>query len=214
MRFFWIWAVLVSVTSGLAWADGPMDCRFSATLMVAVPHPSLGLDWRASELFSVGLAGGGFSLKIPRAATPVTVGIANLEARGRWHPWQGSFFLGVILGGQTLSGTGRTDVPVGTEVIPVEVAVKINSPFVTPHLGWFWIFGGGFTFGIEAGLQVPVASRASFETTILQPELNGFLTQVEQTAAWASLQSKLDEAAKPIGLLKFPHVAIRLGWSF
>ncbi|MEK6579120.1 MAG: hypothetical protein AABZ55_07825 [Bdellovibrionota bacterium] len=183
------------------------------SLTVGVPHPvNLAYekvydpDWTA--------AAGLGSLKLT-FQNKYTIGISNIDARVRWHPFQGAFFLGGILGFQTLSGAASEGIVVGPTTVPTTLSLNITSIFLTPHLGWVWgIRNPGFFFGLELGEQLPFGASSKLNVAIDDPSLASQLSAVQATLAYQSLLDKLQTYSNQIGLIKFPYAAIKLGWIF
>ncbi|HAR44528.1 MAG TPA: hypothetical protein DCS07_18165 [Bdellovibrionales bacterium] len=192
-----------------AFAETPMG----PSLVIGVPHPiNLAFDSRSAPDFSWGAALGSFVIP-PR--NYITAGIGNLDFRARWHPYSGSFFLGGIFGFQSIFGKASKTIAVSPELgIPTTIDLTVASAYLTPHLGWIWTFSSGFTFGFEAGLQIPFSARSTLNVNISDPELNSYLSVLKLTPAYIQLQSEIENGANKIGLLKFPYSIFRFGWMF
>jgi hypothetical protein len=82
----------------------------------------------------------------------VTVTSTSWELALRAYPFRGSFYLGtnIGVGSVTASTTGNLQA----------ARADVTNPFITPRLGWLWIFGSGFTLGFDLGVQIPLGKSA------------------------------------------------------
>jgi hypothetical protein len=194
---------------------------WGATISANIPHPVfVELEHRFSPKWSVGLGAGGLSLNnLNINQIPLTLSIAGVDGRVRWHPWGGSFFLGMALGGQKFSGQASDNIPVTigpqTTNIDTSVTAQITSAYLTPHLGWFKVFNSGFTLGFDFGLQVPVRPQTQIAIATNNNVANIALDLIEQTKQYQDLQTKVQDAGDKIGKIPLPYMTVlRLGWMF
>ncbi|MCM2324456.1 MAG: hypothetical protein NDJ90_14455 [Oligoflexia bacterium] len=189
----------------------PLGGSFSAGL----PHPlNLALEARVSETFSGSISLGGLPTVHQQE---VALSLSTLNARGRWHPFSGAFFLGGILGAQKIKGSMTEDVVLTSPsvVIPTTVSLAVNNLYLTPHLGWLWgLNAPGLLFGVEAGVQLPFGARSSLEIRPEDPAYLLLLPLIQATPEYQKAESDVETAANRVGKLVFPYVAIRLGWLF
>jgi len=208
-----------SICGDDARADEPVR-NWGFALAANIPHPvTLSLEYQPSATFSMALGLGGLNLRYQRssASLPIDFGILAADIRGRWHPFQGAFFLGVSAGQQRLTGSGTTPILVsGVGTVNTTVGVEIYTPFITPHLGWNWVTKGGFSFGIEPiGIQLPLGTRSGIIMTTDQALTNAAVDILRQTADYQNLEAQVAANANPIGLQILPFVTVlRLGWMF
>jgi len=90
----------------------------------------------------------------------------------RLFPFKGAFFVGARVGRQHASGkTTLTGNVAGTQVSATE-SVGVDTTFVNPRIGFLWRFEPGIAVGIDAGVQLPVASttESTLPTTVAQSE--------------------------------------------
>jgi hypothetical protein len=80
-----------------------------------------------------------------------------LAADARFFPFQGPFFIGLRAGRQHLGGTGT----LSANGVTAQGSVTVDTTFVNPRIGFLWTFEPGFSVGIDAGVQIPVASNVS-----------------------------------------------------
>ncbi len=167
--------------------------RFGMLVGVGFPHPIAGealvkiADWVAigGEL--------GFCPKLHIAGADVK--LQSVAADVRVFPFRGSFFVGVRGGHQTASasitvtanGTAYTD------------TMDTSNWYVNPRVGFLWTSGPGFTVGSDAGVQIPIASKAT-ETAPKLP---------------AGAQANFTRPAQVIGSSVIPQIdLIRVGVLF
>src|SRR4051812_12487945 len=82
-------------------SDGSFN---GVSLSAGFPHPFwLDFHRQFKPDFSGAIGLGGLGLPIHSAnQLDGRYGVSALDIRARWHPWSGSFFLGLALGGQDL----------------------------------------------------------------------------------------------------------------
>jgi hypothetical protein len=88
----------------------------------------------------------------------VSTGLWSLAGDLRVLPFRGAFFIGLRAGRQHVGATTMVAVaPFGsaTEVL------GLDSWFVNPRAGFLWTTRDGLTFGVEAGVQVPLSPAVS-----------------------------------------------------
>jgi len=183
------------------------------SLTLGIPHAlNLAYDGRLTPEYSAGLSLGGLNVPLQNG---ITLGISNAELRGRWHPWGGSLFVGAMLGGQTIYGKGSRSITVTPVYSPmINAEAKVTGAYLTPHFGWLWIFGSGFTLGFELGLQLPLSSKTTITTSSKDPLAAEFMTVIQASPEYQKLESDIEEGANKIGKLKIPYSAFRIGWMF
>jgi hypothetical protein len=217
MRFRILAPLLIAASFSAHPAHALPPRAFSAHLLVGLPHPlNLAGDLRFSPAFTTELALGALKPTFHgKNGGAVTVGVGNLDLRARWHPWDGAFFLGLMLGGQNLSAEAHSNIEVASVSIPVRASLKVGSPYLTPHLGWIWELRTGLTLGVELGWQIPVGANPELTLAIDDPTLEGYLEQVQQTAAYQKLRQDIESVAERLGKVGLPYVtALRIGWAF
>lgn len=170
---------------------------------LGVPHPvTYGVDaLHPSGYFSGGISVGSASMK----ADQVEISLDNSDLAFRWHPFAGSFYLGVMLGRQTLKAK-KTELVSGQSV---SAEVKIESNTMTPHLGWMWgLADGGFFVGIDFGMQNPSGVTTTLTTV---PDGSFFGGNSDYQALVEDVQKKGND----IGNTALPYASIlRIGYLF
>src|SRR5690606_19992023 len=77
-----------------------------------------------------------------------------VNAVGRFFPFQGAFYLGLGAGVQMMS-VEADDVIQGERYTG---SVDHTAFFITPQVGWLWIWDSGFALGLNLGVQIPITS--------------------------------------------------------
>jgi hypothetical protein len=76
----------------------------------------------------------------------------------RCFPFRNGFFVGLRVGRQHAEGETTTHVP-GYGSLTESMAV--DTWFLNPRFGFLWTWKAGFTLGIDAGIEFPVAAQES-----------------------------------------------------
>jgi hypothetical protein len=213
-----------------AWALGALalsssavaGTRVSTTLVLPdVPHVVSGeLDLLLGSSFAIGVNAGGFGTTFNTSAGPTPVSISAFNARARWFPFSGTFFLGLAAGTQKAMASATpsftvTDANSGQSItVPTAASATINSPYLSPHLGWFVVTSSGFTWGFELGAQVPFNSRSNIQLDITDPAYAPLETQVKATTSYQSIEADIRKTANQLGNQLLPYAAFRIGWTF
>ena len=146
-----------------------------------------------------------------------TVSYQHYEAYGRLYPFGGSFFLGAGAGYATIRGSLKTNYPLGSFGIPglpesvdFESEASVRTMMLSPTIGFFHTFGSGFSIGIGAGAQIPIApSEITFNTAApsvpaeAQPLVN---------AAVANNDEDVRKQLEKMGQTILPTFGIKIGW--
>lgn len=115
--------------------------------VVSFPRPiNVELAVKPNDWFSVGA---GFSM-IPKIKVSNGAGeMSAFNAVGRVFPFGGSFYIGAAAGRQSLSIEADDTV----EGEHVTASAEHATLFVTPQVGWLFVWDSGFTLGINVGAQ-------------------------------------------------------------
>lgn len=189
---------------------GPV--RLGAMVAVGVPdvlHYSL--ESRFYRIAGLGIGFGGFTAK----AGSVEVKARHFDARLRWFPFEGSFFLGAGLGASKYEAKLQQDVTIKVQnadrKVPVDFSAEIDRTNATPMLGWQWIFGPGFTLGLDFGWQFAMGSKGEVKV-----DTAGLTAQerevLEQQKEYKDAKKKVDDVFDDYKGTSLPHASIGLGW--
>lgn len=209
----WIAIGFVCTAVSAPFCRAEIAFKNGVSLSAGIPHPiNLGYERRQTETWTGAISLGTLPLHLKNS---IDIGISNLDVRARYHPFDGAFFLGAILGSQSVyARTAQAITVSGVGDVPVALDLKIQSVFLTPHLGWLWFFNSGFTFGLEAGIQRPFGSKTQLDVAIQDPAYNAVLDLVKMTAAYQTLESDLEKVGNKLGLVPLPYVSLRFALMF
>ena len=87
---------------------------------------------------------------------------------------------------------------------------SVRTLMLTALIGYFYTTSIGFSFGIDAGAQIPIApSQVSFSSTVKPPGLENFQPVKDfKKSADDSVRSSLEK----IGRTPLPTLNLRIGW--
>lgn len=175
---------------------------FGLNAAVGLPHPvSFGLDYaHGSGWFSAGVSTGSTSLTVSN----VSASMKHTDLALRVHPFTGAFYLGVLLGQQTISAKETRSI----QNADVTAEVDIKSSYTTPHLGWMWgIADGGFFVSLDFGFQSPSGVSTSFSSNAPAALVN--------TQEYKDLEKEVKDQGNKLGEIGLPHMTLlKLGWLF
>ena len=134
------------------------------------------------------------------AISEAAVSVWALAGDVRVFPFGSAFFVG-LRGGHQHVGANAT-LEVADQTIPLEGG--LDTVFVNPRLGFLWTWDSGITFGLDAGLQIPLSSQTSgalaLADTVMLP------------ARGAAVVSRVRRAAQLFGESTLPTIdLLRLG---
>jgi hypothetical protein len=110
---------------------------------------------KVERLLGVGLEYGLF----PKTTiSGVDVNMWSLAGDARVFPFKGAFFFGLRAGLQ--SATASTQLTIANYGALTE-SMTVNTWFVNPRMGFLWTWKPGLSLGIDAGVQLPIASNTS-----------------------------------------------------
>jgi hypothetical protein len=186
--------------------------RFGIYGAATIPHPvTYGVDVMYKRDFSGGVSLGGFDLTLG----DVNVGMSHWDVRGRWHPFSGTFFLGLAYGNQSIDVEAKQDIDVTVSGVTQKVNTKINmgvdTTYTTPHIGWMGVWDAGFVLGFEVGYQVAMSSKAKeLQMTTANAAANAALPATED---YRKLKKDVEDGAEQIGKTSLPYMALlKIGW--
>jgi hypothetical protein len=146
-----------------------------------------------------------------------TLSYQEYDIYGRIFPTGGAFFFGAGAGYATVAGTftNRFDVSMYQALAPglpspldVTSEGSVRTLVLTPQVGMQHTFSVGFTIGIDAGAQIPIApSETDYSTrvpaSVPQPVIDQFVTPNDR---------KVEETLDTIGRTVIPTFNVHVGW--
>ncbi len=144
----------------------------------------------------------GFLPKLTIAGYKVSVNAT--DARLRWHPFRGSFYLGASIGtqnvivakSQTISG------------FAINAEGEVKTSFVTPMIGWRWVWNSGFFMGMDLGWQIARSSQ----TKVTLKDAPAALTSTDE---YKKAENEIVTQGNKYGKTNLPHLSLlSFGWLF
>jgi hypothetical protein len=114
---------------------------------------------------------------------------SSWEVALRAYPFRDSFFLGANLGVESVTATTTGSQPPAKE--------DITSSFITPRLGWLWIWTSGFALSTDAGVQIPIGN----------PDIHGDPPQFQDSRPLRNVANDIVRSLVPV-------FNFRLGYFF
>ncbi len=148
-----------------------------------------------------------------------TLSYQHYDIYGRLFPFGGGFFLGAGAGYATVEGTlsktidtsmfaGAAPASGLPRSLAYESRASVRTLVLTTLIGYLYTFNSGFTLGVDAGAQIPIApSQIDFESGVSGGFPPAFVEQYLAPTD-ASVQSSLEK----LGRTTLPTVNLRLGW--
>lgn len=143
-----------------------------------------------------------------------TLSYQHYDIYGRLYPFGGGFFLGAGAGYATVDGTltATYNSPVVVPGLPSSATYNgtgsVRTLMLTALIGYFYTTSIGFSLGVDAGAQIPIApSQISFSSSV-SPKEAGTLFADQKKSADDSVISTLEK----IGRTPLPTLNLRIGW--
>ncbi len=161
--------------------------------VISIPRPvNVQLIIKGWDLVGIGVSYSALPSFIADAILSIA-GVHNASAHSsaweadlRLFILRGAFFLGSSLGTQSLTATATSN--------GVTAQGDLTTFYITPRLGWLWIWDSGFLLGTDFGVQIPVSN-----TLTIDPVANN---------------KDVRDAARVIGQTPLPAVTFRIGYLF
>jgi hypothetical protein len=144
-----------------------------------------------------------------------TLSYQHYDIYGRVYPFGGGFFLSGGAGYATVEGTLASSYngPVpgfGSATANYNGKGSVRTLMLTTLIGYFYTTSIGFSFGVDAGAQIPIApSQIHFSSELEPPALLGFQEVKDyKDKADQSIRDTLEK----IGRTTLPTINLRIGW--
>ena len=172
--------------------------------IIDVPHPAqVGVEARLLDGYLGVSVHKGFmpSIKVEN----YDVKLDNTDIGVKFHPWQGSFYIGALMGSQEVSVKGVEEI----QGQMVNIDGKVKSKYITPHLGWQWRYDSGFYLGMHLGWQISSGAKTSITATAPN------LPAVENTQEYKDAKKDVEDQGNELGNKALPSVGLlQIGWMF
>jgi hypothetical protein len=182
--------------------------QLGLTGSLALPHViEYGLDYLSpGKMLSSSFVIGGYKFK----AGDVSAGISSYDLRGRWHPFMGSFFLGLAYGTQKISVEAKDTVNTFETIVKLD----IKSAYLMPHIGWLAVWDSGFTLGFDLGMIMPSGVSTTLSTDI--PSATASQKDAVVTSSdYLKLKKDAESSGDKLGKTSIPYITLlKIGWMF
>ena len=150
-----------------------------------------------------------------------TVSYQSVNIYGHIHPFGGGFFLGAGIGYAHVRGTYADEfdisayapapIPgVNLDSFPYTSEATVQTLVLTPELGYFFTFKSGFTMGIDAGIQIPIApSEIDFESHVDSDIPDAVVERFTKPT-----DERVESTLERVGQTILPTIGIKIGWLF
>jgi hypothetical protein len=134
----------------------------------------------------------------------------------RIFPFGGGFYIGSGFGYQQFRASlGSTDPSSGDRL---EVSCDMSGLFVSPQLGWLWVWKSGFAFGINVGVQIPVPKDpvvvATYNGMTVPDQADGYVPQSAVDDA-RDMKETVQTVAKYVSKYPMPTIdLLKIGFFF
>lgn len=104
--------------------------------------------------------------KLPVVAQDARVVRVSGEVFTRVHPFRAGLFVGLGLGASQTKGTVTSEQTAFDRTVDARAHVAVQNVYVTPQVGYQWMFGSNVSATIRVGLEVPIrSSEPSLDVT-------------------------------------------------
>jgi hypothetical protein len=150
-----------------------------------------------------------------------TLSYQHYDIYGRLYPFGGGFFLSGGAGYATVTGTldaSQTQTVSGfSGTVNYHGEGSVRTLMLTALMGYFYTTGIGFSFGVDAGAQIPIApSQIEFSRTYDASSGGITLSQAQLNALAGPYVTKSDQSVndtlQKIGRTILPTINLRIGW--
>lgn len=180
--------------------DTPLTVGPKVTAL-GFPSPfRAGIEAKWDNTFGIGFDLGSLP---PTGVANSRVAVTTYTGAVRYYPWRGPFYFGLGVGKQNIEGSR----PASYSGYSYVVTVKADSILLAPQVGWRWVWESGFYLGLEAGLQVPLASNLNASTDAA--------TFIKASEEYKVQLNNLEKQAKLLVDVPLPHFAVlQVGYFF
>jgi hypothetical protein len=155
-----------------------------------------------------------------------TLSYQHYDIYGRIYPMGGGFFLQGGAGYATVDGTLSKTVGASTNVtynnqtftLPAEFKYEsegsVRTLMLTALIGYFHTTSIGFSFGVDAGAQIPIApSQVEYARKVpMIPGLSAMQQKTLEDAYVTPIDNSVKDTLETIGRSVIPTANLRIGW--
>jgi hypothetical protein len=182
---------------------------------------SIGGTMKITEYFGAGLTYGVIPTIQLSLYGEATVSYHHLDFYGRIYPFGGAFFIGAGAGYATIEAEleNTFDVPTMYQQAGLPASITYDSKgsvktlVLTPTIGLLHTFDVGFSLGIDAGVQLPIApSEITYErsSTQIPNAPQALVNQLNQFAT--PIDEGVKDTLETVGRTPLPTFNLRIGW--
>lgn len=132
----------------------------------------------------------------------LTLARDRAETEVRVFPFRGSFFFGLGAGLARTRGTLTQQLRAFRSETPAKVSAYVDTTLLEPKIGWTFRLPLHLALGVDAGLEIPVATRAPV-----------FVTSQYGLNVPTEGRGTLSATVRRVGALPVPVLALRLGMA-
>ncbi len=154
-----------------------------------------------------------------------TLSYQHYDIYGRLYPFGGGFFLSGGAGYATVDGTLSSRKTVSASgfsgTVDYNSKGSVRTLMLTALIGYFYTTSVGFSFGVDAGAQIPIAPSqvsyaSAYQVTTSVPGPLGAAAQAEAEKQAAPIVTATDKSVRDtlekIGRSTLPTINLRIGW--
>jgi hypothetical protein len=154
-----------------------------------------------------------------------TLSYQHYDIYGRLYPFGGGFFLSGGAGYATVDGTLSSTKNVTASgfngTVEYDSKGSVRTLMLTALIGYFYTTGIGFSFGVDAGAQIPIAPSqvsyaSSYNVTTTVPGPLGDVVLMQAKAQAEPIVTATDKSVRDtlekIGRTTLPTINLRIGW--
>jgi hypothetical protein len=154
-----------------------------------------------------------------------TLSYQHYDIYGRIYPFGGGFFLSGGAGYATVDGTLSSTKTVSANgysgTVDYNSKGSVRTLMLTALIGYFYTTSIGFSFGVDAGAQIPIAPShvsysSTYDVTTTAPPALQPIVQAEFKKQADPIKQQTDKSVQDtlekIGRTTLPTINLRIGW--
>jgi hypothetical protein len=154
-----------------------------------------------------------------------TLSYQHYDIYGRIYPFGGGFFLSGGAGYATVDGTLTSKKTMSysgyTGTVDYNSKGSVRTLMLTALIGYFYTTSIGFSFGVDAGAQIPIAPShvtysSSYDVSTTAPPALANVAETEFRKQADPIKRQTDQSVQDtlekIGRTTLPTINLRIGW--